>query len=223
MPSRRWPESVRLTVLALGLTVALLLALAPRPTEAANVGFVRAQGGQFVLDGAPFRFVGTNAYYLMVSAAWGDPSYTDQTMALATQLGFSVLRAWAFNDGSNNGPMLQPAPGVFDETAFRGLDYVLYKADQAGVRLILTLVNRWSDYGGMPKYVQWCSPGSPVDTFYSHPGCRQLYKNYVSYVLNRVNTYKTDFRRMLPEDLTAITTRGEQLTRTLLAHYCPAL
>ncbi|SRR6266545_30071 len=39
----------------------------------------------------------------------------------------------------------------------------------------------------------------------------------------RVRTYGTNFKAMKPDDLHAITTRGEQLTRTLVAHYCPQL
>jgi NTE family protein len=38
-----------------------------------------------------------------------------------------------------------------------------------------------------------------------------------------VRHYPTNFRAMTEEDLEAISLRGEQLTRTLLAHYCPSL
>jgi predicted acylesterase/phospholipase RssA len=41
--------------------------------------------------------------------------------------------------------------------------------------------------------------------------------------LSRVNDYPTDFKAMTADDLAAVTTRAEQLTRTLLAHYCPGL
>jgi len=41
--------------------------------------------------------------------------------------------------------------------------------------------------------------------------------------LPRVNAYRTSFRAVAPEDLAALTGRGEQLTRALLAHYCPDL
>lgn len=39
----------------------------------------------------------------------------------------------------------------------------------------------------------------------------------------RTRTYGTNFKAMNVEDLHAITTRGEQLTRTLIAYYCPEL
>ncbi len=41
--------------------------------------------------------------------------------------------------------------------------------------------------------------------------------------LERVNDYPTNFRAMSRDDLDAVTTRGEQLVRALLAHYCPRL
>jgi predicted acylesterase/phospholipase RssA len=40
---------------------------------------------------------------------------------------------------------------------------------------------------------------------------------------SRVATYPTNFARMSVEDLDAIATRGEQLTRALIDHYCPVL
>jgi NTE family protein len=39
----------------------------------------------------------------------------------------------------------------------------------------------------------------------------------------RVRSYGTDFRAMKRENLHAIATRGEQLTRSLIGHYCPQL
>lgn len=41
--------------------------------------------------------------------------------------------------------------------------------------------------------------------------------------MGRVNRYPTNFAAMKAPDLHAITTRGEQLTRALLPHYCPGL
>ena len=38
-----------------------------------------------------------------------------------------------------------------------------------------------------------------------------------------VRSYPTNFRAMAQDDIDAISLRGEQLTRTLLSHYCPEL
>ncbi|MGH7265321.1 MAG: hypothetical protein ACREMB_10770, partial [Candidatus Rokuibacteriota bacterium] len=178
-PARQTSVRAGLRVLA---ALGLLLGapgLAARRADAANQGIVTAQNGQFVLNGAPFRFVGTNAYHLHVTAAADSFVQTDETMALAQSLGLKVLRIWAFGDGDSYGQALQPAPGVYDEANFRALDYVLHKADQAGLRLLLVLVNHWTQFGGMPQYVAWCAPGQSVHAFYTHPTCRDLYKRYV--------------------------------------------
>ena len=175
------------------LVVSLLLVAGLGPTapaQAANSGFVSASGGgQFVLNGQPFYFASSNAYYLVPAATWGETTFTDETMTMAHDLGFTVFRIWGFFDDPAQPTALQPAAGVYNEASFRAMDYVLYKADQAGVRLLISLVNYWPDFGGMPQYVRWCAPGSSTDAFYSNTNCKQLYKNYVSHLLNRVNTY----------------------------------
>src|SRR2546429_9253430 len=71
---------------------ALLLAAAA-PAQAANSGFVSASGGQFVLNGRPFYFVGSNAHYLVPPPTWGATNSTDETMTMAQSLGFTVLPA----------------------------------------------------------------------------------------------------------------------------------
>jgi mannan endo-1,4-beta-mannosidase len=171
------------------LLAGLLVLVAAPAAPGANAGFVTVADGRFVLAGRPFHFVGTNAYYLVPAATWGHTAYTDETMALARTLGFTVLRTWGFFDGPPRPSALQPGPGVYDEAAFRAMDYVLHQADLAGVRLLISLVNRWPDFGGMEQYVQWCQPGAGFEAFYTNGHCRQLYKDYVRHVVTRVNTY----------------------------------
>lgn len=43
-------------------------------------------------------------------------------------------------------------PGVYNETAFLGLDTVIYEASRAGLRVIIVLANNW-DYCGDWKWV----------------------------------------------------------------------
>eukprot|EP00958_Prasinococcus_capsulatus_P023158 scaffold3370_cov359-Prasinococcus_capsulatus_cf.AAC.3 len=70
----------------------------------------------------------------------------------------------------------------------QGLDYVVYAAGQAGVRLLVALANNWSDYGGREQYVRWSWSASHVDDFYTDDRTRAFYKRHVDAVLNRVNT-----------------------------------
>ncbi len=147
-------------------------------------------GHQLVAQGKPFHFAGWNTYYLMVYAAdAGLVPLVDEVFNDADALGLSVLRTWAFNDGAGQWNALQTAPGTYDEQVFRGLDYVVWQAGLRGVRLILPLVNNWDDYGGMNQYVAWSPTATGHDDFYSDPSCQQWFKNHVTAVLKRVNTY----------------------------------
>ena len=157
---------------------------------AENTGIVSVEGQHFTLAGRPYYFAGTNCYYLMVFAA--DPGLrpdVDEVLEDAAALGLTTVRTWAFNDGPSQWNALQLSPGVYQEYVFQGLDYVLYRADQLGLRVILPLVDNWDDYGGMNEYVAWSPTAAQHDEFYTDSACRQWYKNHVAAVLGRVNTF----------------------------------
>lgn len=65
----------------------------------------------------------------------------------------------------------------------QALDYVICQAQRNGVKLLLSLVNNWKDYGGKPKYVEWArAAGESIasdDDFFRNEKCRQYYKNHV--------------------------------------------
>ena len=220
-----------------------------------NQGFVGGAGPNLELNGAPYRFGGVNSYYLFYKSHY----MIDDVLQTARDNGVEVVRTWAFCDGNNpygggngsEGVSFQPEMGLYYEPAFQNLDYVIKAAGELGIRLILPLVNHWSDkdylhldkdkaanglhgasrdscqdppvpgdpyggnsFGGMSQYVEWC--GVPLEygcwedngyrytktirnkqLFYSNPCAKQAFKNYASYVLDRVNhltgiAYKDD-------------------------------
>ncbi|XP_028791425.1 mannan endo-1,4-beta-mannosidase 4-like [Neltuma alba] len=163
-------------------------------------GFVQRNGTHFVLNGKPLYLNGFNSYWLMYMAS--DPSTSSKvptTLQQASQHGLNVARTWAFSDGGYRS--LQVSPGSYDENVFRGLDFVVSEAGKYGVRLILTLVNNWSDFGGKSQYIQWARErGQNInndDDFFTHPVIKQYYKNHIQAVLTRNNTitgvaYKDD-------------------------------
>jgi len=169
--------------------------------------FVRAEGTGFVLNGQPFYAPGTNSYYLLTYGAGdsrsgeegyqGPRAYVDEILTDAANMNLKVVRTWAFCDGADQWNALQTAPGEYDERVFRGLDYVVYKAGELGLRLILPFVNTLDDYGGMAQYVAWdaeyASYPDDVATehndFYTDADIRRWYKQFVSAILNRRNTF----------------------------------
>ncbi|XP_027356754.1 mannan endo-1,4-beta-mannosidase 1-like [Abrus precatorius] len=153
--------------------------------------FVETKGTEFVLNGYPFLFNGFNSYWMMNVAADPNQRYkVSNVFREASAIGLTVCRTWAFSDGGNQS--LQMSPGLYNEPMFQALDFVVAEAKKYGVRLILSLVNNYKDFGGRPQYVQWAkSCGVPVtndDDFYTHPVIKGYYKNHVKSVLTRINT-----------------------------------
>src|SRR4029450_4913096 len=136
------------------LVAALSLASVQLATlDAAAAGFVERAGAGLVLAAAPSPVAGANCYSLMVYAAETSlrPG-VDEVLEKAADLGATTVRTWAFNDGAGQWNALQTSPGVYPEHVFRGLDHVVKKSGDLGLRLILPFVNQWDDYGGMRQY-----------------------------------------------------------------------
>jgi mannan endo-1,4-beta-mannosidase len=152
--------------------------------------FVARQGSQLMLAGCPFRFVGTNAYFLQPEMAYGNATGVTETLDRMVELGMSVVRMWAFNDGDPVGDpaVIQIEPGVYNEENLVALDRVIAEAKRRDIRLILTLVNYFRDYGGVPRYIEWCACNASTRDFYTNEQLRRWYRDYVSMLVNRVNT-----------------------------------
>eukprot|EP00884_Botryococcus_braunii_P020643 jgi/Botrbrau1/7262/Bobra.0318s0001.1 len=171
----------------------------PRRVRSSPVqGIVKAEGTRFSLNGKPFYFAGTNAYYLAL------PDFVDYLdietfFEVSAAYGVTVVRMWGFSNGGwGLEQPIQPEIGVWNEVALKQLDKVVTTAGQYGIRLIIAFANRWDDFGGFKWYVdQVLGPGQPWELFYTDPQVKAAYHNYVTMIVNRVNTiskipYKQD-------------------------------
>jgi len=170
--------------------------------------FVQRAGSQLKLDGKPFRFGGTNNYYLMYQSQ----KMTNAVLDKAAANDFTVVRTWAWmdignQDGSNSvwgadkGVYFQYWDGTkpaYNDGAngLQRLDYVVAAAKERGLKLVLPLTNNWSDFGGIDQYVRWAG-GTYHSDFYTNPTIRQWYKAWINHLLNRTNSltgvkYKDD-------------------------------
>lgn len=165
-------------------------------------GFVTAENGEFMLDGEPFYYAGTNNYEQMYT---GEP-LAAAFFALAAEQEMTGVRTWAFYDAgtadgqggveiNNRGTFFQywdPELGrpAYNEGAsgLERLDYMVWAAKENGVKLVLPLVNNWTAFGGVDQYVRWAG-GQYHDEFFYDEQIKQWYKDWVEYLLNRVNTY----------------------------------
>jgi mannan endo-1,4-beta-mannosidase len=197
----RTPSSLpRIVVVA--VLVAVGLVAGGHPARAAT-GFVTRSGAGFAVDGAPFRYGGTNNYYLHYSSQL----MVDDVFADARSMGLTVLRAWTFLECGGDKP--SSAGGcsqgtdhwmqrwsnaanavVYNDTGPGGLvqlDRMIASAAAHGIRLLLPFAGNWRDFGGMDQYVTWY--GLPFhDQFYTDARVKQDYRNWVAHLLNRTNT-----------------------------------
>jgi mannan endo-1,4-beta-mannosidase len=173
----------------------------PNTTSQSANSFVQAVHSQLMLNGSVFRFGGTNCYVLMYS-----PQATvDQLLGTAQSNHFNVIRMRAQTEvgvpSSSDTFYTQYWNGnapAYNDSAVTGLahvDYAVYRAGQLGMKLIIPFVDNWQS-GGMDQYVNW-NGGQYHDQFYTDPTIRQWFKNWISHLLNHVNTltgvaYKDD-------------------------------
>jgi mannan endo-1,4-beta-mannosidase len=199
--------------LAIATVLLTLLALLAgvRPANAAPAGFVTRSGAGFVLDGQPFRYGGTNNYYLHYTSQL----MVDDVFSDAQAMGLKVLRAWTFLECGGDKPnsaggcsqgtdhwmqrWSNASNGVVYNTGANGLpalDRMIAAAAQHNIKLILPFTNNWRDFGGMDQYVTWYGLQFH-DQFYTDARIKQDYKNWISTLLNRTNSvtgvaYKND-------------------------------
>ena len=158
----------------------------------------------FELDGQPFCFAGSNNYYPIFKPR----PVVDDLFLAARALDMRVMRVWGMMDrGSLDGSVPNSDPdggekeGVYfqywdpaakapayndGETGMERLDYVLAKASEYHLKIIVVLVNNWRAFGGIDQYLIWYGRDKHHE-FYTAPEVKQAYKNWVAHVVGRTN------------------------------------
>ncbi|KAG8695701.1 hypothetical protein FRC08_007599 [Ceratobasidium sp. 394] len=161
----------------------------PVPT---STGFVKTSGQKFVLNGATYTVVGSNAYWIPQLANSADITKAFSDLKNA---GFTTLRTWGFNEvTSPSGTYYNLWSGTTPtlNTGSTGLgkfDEVVAAAKVAGIRLIVALTNNWADYGGMDVYVKQIKNSANHDLFYTDSTVKAAFKKYIAAFVGR---YKND-------------------------------
>ncbi|KAI0302027.1 glycoside hydrolase superfamily [Russula brevipes] len=120
-----------------------------RTSSRSHDSFVSASGTNFIANGKPFTFVGTNAYWLPYLNSEDDIC---NTLANMSQSGITVVRTWAFNDVTEipeSGFWLQL---IKDKTTkintgpngFQRLDKFIALAKKYNIYVYLSLTNNWN-------------------------------------------------------------------------------
>ena len=193
------------------LTVLLFLlgACAPKPAEHS---FIKVNAdGQFVRDGKPYYFVGTNFWYGAILGSEGEGGNRERLhkeLDFLKSIGINNLRVLVGADGENGiktrvEPSLQVAPGVYNDTILAGLDYFMNELRERDMTAVLYLNNSWEWRGGYSVYLQWSGHGDAVvpavdgwpaymeyvKQFPQSDSAKALFANHVNYIVSRTNRY----------------------------------
>ena len=193
------------------LTVLLFLlgACAPKPAEHS---FIKVNAdGQFVRDGKPYYFVGTNFWYGAILGSEGEGGNRERLhkeLDFLKSIGINNLRVLVGADGENGiktrvEPSLQVAPGVYNDTILAGLDYFMNELRERDMTAVLYLTNSWEWSGGYSVYLQWSGHGDAVvpavdgwpaymeyvKQFPQSDSAKALFANHVNYIVSRTNRY----------------------------------
>ncbi len=170
--------------IGLGLVCALWQCKSTRSrlqeASTANVqNFVNVQNGQLMLEGHPFRFVGSNFYRLALSDAFGaqviQETYNgkvtypqiEKVMENYAAEGIKVVRLWTFScegsRGTNVVPPILNKDFSLNPKGLRQLDFTIASAARHGIKLIFPLVNFEHEYCGMEWWVENVQAIAPAD------------------------------------------------------------
>lgn len=173
--------------------------------------FVKQQEGQFFIGDKPYYFIGTNFWYGAILGSEGQGGNRERLhkeLDFMKANGINNLRILVGADGIAGQavkvmPTLQQSPGVYNDTIFDGLDYLLAEMDKRDMKAVLFLNNSWEWSGGYGQYLEWAGKGSVPEkgvhdwpVFLEHVAkyagcdeCKEMFHNHVRYVLSRTNRY----------------------------------
>ncbi|MBR6538863.1 MAG: beta-mannosidase [Bacteroides sp.] len=167
--------------------------------------------GQFIRNGQPYYFVGTNFWYGAILGSEGQGGNRErlhQELDFLKSIGIDNLRVLVGGDGENGiptriQPSLQTAPGVYNDTILDGLDYFMNELKKRDMTAVLYLNNSWEWSGGYSLYLQWSGHGQAVvpaidgwpaymdyvKQFVLSDSAKTLFANHVDYIIKRTNRY----------------------------------
>lgn len=195
----------------LSLVLALLAACAPKPADSGH-SFIRVNAdGQFVRDGKPYYFVGTNFWYGAILGSQGEGGNRERLhkeLDFLKSIGVNNLRVLVGADGEEGvkarvQPTLQKAPGVYNDTILDGLDYFMNELRKRDMTAVLFLNNSWEWSGGYSVYLQWSGHGKAVipaidgwpaymeyvKQYQQSDSAKALFAKHVEYIVSRTNRY----------------------------------
>ncbi|HQU85416.1 MAG TPA: cellulase family glycosylhydrolase [Pyrinomonadaceae bacterium] len=195
------------------IAIAFLLSAFCALSVFAHKGFVEVKNHQFVIDGKPYYFIGTNYWYGTLLGLEKDKKRGIERLRKELDFlkknGVTNLRIMAGAEGeglingvTRVGPPLQPVQGKFNVEMLDGLDIILAEMGKRNLKAIIFFSNNWEWSGGFQQYLTWNNlvpkdqltrkltwdeQRDIVSKFYGCEPCKRAYNEQVNLILNRTN------------------------------------
>ena len=180
-----------------------------------GAGFYRVSEGRFVSpSGEAYYFIGANMWYGAFAAAAGpecDRERLCRELDALKGLGVTNLRIAVGAEGSDGDevkvkPILQTAPGEYNDAMLDGLDYLMSELSRRDMQAVLYLTNSWTWSGGNAQYLEWGGCGEcPIAE-------RVGWRDDCDYMTRFYGPESGTARRMLDDHIRFIVTRTNRYT-----------
>ncbi|MEO5996668.1 MAG: glycosyl hydrolase [Chitinophagaceae bacterium] len=196
------------------VTIFLLIILAGSNLIAQRSSLITVKDQQFILQGQPCYFIGTNYWYGGLLPLEKDKSKGIDRLRKELDFlkanGVTNLRVLAGSEGKGIinghprvGPPIQSQQGVFDPNFLKGMDAFLNESEKRKMTAVIYLSNNWNWSGGFPQYLQWNNKypdsvflkeipwdkmGAYNSKFYDCEKCMAGYYAQVKYVISHTNS-----------------------------------
>jgi mannan endo-1,4-beta-mannosidase len=173
-----------------------------------DIEFVTTRDGRFYRGDTEYKFIGANFWYGAVLASegqGGDRERLQKELDLMQEVGITNVRVLVGGEGpdtvaSHVVPVLQPEPGVYNDTILQGLDYLIAELEKREMTAVLFLNNSWEWSGGYGAYLEWAGCGPVPDwsdwtiaqnyhcQFVKNDSAKAMAERHVRYIVSRTNT-----------------------------------
>ena len=189
----------------------LLLLSCGKASQPETPKYVRVENGNFMIGDSVYRYVGTNFWYgaiLGSEGRGGNRERLQKELDLLQQTGIDNIRVLVGGDGEENipshiMPVLQTAPGVYNDTILDGLDFLMAELEKRNMKAVLFLNNAWEWSGGYGSYLDWAGDGKTpnpaidgyqaymdhVAKFVVNDSAKNLAANHTRNMVTRTNRY----------------------------------
>lgn len=173
--------------------------------------FVTVENGRFYRNDKPYTFIGANYWYAAIlgsTGKGGNRRRLNKELDELKRLGITNLRILVGSDGDDNSkwkvkPVLQTAPGVYNDSLLAGLDYLMLQLQARNMVAVLYLNNSWEWSGGYGFYLENVGAGKAVQPnvagypaymkyasqFATNSKAQELFFNHVRFIICRINRY----------------------------------